>query len=65
MQQWWLVLFPMGAAAGGYLARRWIEGRRRSEALKRKLQALTLYQGMKRQGVTLDDLENLERQARD
>lgn len=65
MQQWWWAFAPILAAVLGYVARRWIERRRRAEGLKRKLQALALYQGMSKQGVTFDDLARIERRAGD
>ena len=63
MQQWWLASVPFAMGAVGYLARRWIEQRRRGEGLKRKRQALALFQGMKRAGLSLDDLDEIERDA--
>lgn len=63
MQQWWLAVAPLAVGAAGYLARRWIERRRRSEGLKRKLQALALHIGMHREGLTIHDLERIEREA--
>lgn len=65
MQQWWWPLMPMALTAVGYVATRLIEGRRQSERLKRKLDALALHRGMKKQGVTLEELSHLERQASD
>jgi hypothetical protein len=47
----------------GYLARRFLERRHRAEALKRKLQALALHQGMKRGGLSMQDIEQIEREA--
>lgn len=61
MENWWWATLPIIVTALGYLARRWIERRRRGEALKRKLQAL--HQGMVRAGVNLADLERIEREA--
>lgn len=63
MQQWWWSVVPIAVGAVGFLARRWIERRRRSEGLKRKLQALALHVGLRREGLTLDDLRSLERKA--
>lgn len=63
MQQWWWSLAPVGLGAVGFLLKRWIEGRRRSEGLKRKLQALALHAGLRREGLTMDDLATLERKA--
>lgn len=63
MQNWWMVLLAPGLAAAGYLARRLIEGRRRSETLRRRLQALALLNGMKRSGHTLRDLDRLSDDA--
>lgn len=61
MQDWWVIPVPIVAAGFGYWIRRIVEGRRRSEALKRKLQALALYQGMARARVSMRDLERIER----
>jgi hypothetical protein len=63
MENWWWTILPIVLAGLGYLAKRWIERRRRSEALRRKLQALALHQGMVRAGVNLSDLERIEREA--
>jgi hypothetical protein len=63
MQQWWWSVVPMGVLAVGYAVRRCIERRRRSEGLKRKLQALALYVGLKRAGLTIEDLSTLEHEA--
>ncbi len=65
MQQWWLALAPVIVGGVGYLARRWFERRRRSEGLKQKLQALALHAGLRREGLTLEDLRKLERKAAD
>jgi hypothetical protein len=65
MQQWWWAAVPLAVGAMGYLARRWIERRRRAEGLNRKLQALALHVGLRREGLTLDDLDQLERRAGD
>lgn len=59
MQQWLIALVSPALAAAGYLGRRWLEGRRRSEVLKRRLQALALHQGMERTGLSLKDLDQL------
>lgn len=63
-QELWLTL-PLVAGAIGYLCRRWMERRKRSEGLKRKLQALALHAGLKRSGLTMQNLERLERDASD
>ena len=63
MQQWWLALVPLGAAAIGYFVRRRIERKFRSEAVMRRLQALALLRGMRRERVTLADLDRVERDA--
>ena len=63
MQQWWWALVALAVLGAGYVLRRWIERRRRMEGLSRKLRALALYQGMKREGVSLDDLDRIEREA--
>jgi hypothetical protein len=63
MQQWWWAAIPIMAGGVGYLVRRFLERRRRAEALKRKLQALALHQGMKREGLSMQDLEQVEREA--
>ena len=55
----WMVVAGPVLAGMGYLLRRWIEGRRRGETLKRRLQALALLQGMRRTGLTLSDLDRL------
>lgn len=65
MQQWWFSLAPMALMAIGYVFARFIERRPQSEGLKRKLDALALHRGMKKQGVTLVELSNLERRASD
>jgi len=65
MQQWWIGLAAGAATAVGYIIRRWIEKRGRSEGLRRRLQALSLLQGMKREGVSMKDLERIEREAAD
>ena len=63
MQQVWLAIVAVIAPAIGYIVKRWIERRRRSEALKRRLQALALHQGLKREGLSMSDLDRIERQA--
>ncbi len=63
MEQWWLALVPIVAAAAGYLARRLIEGKPREEALVRRLRALSLLRGMRRERLTLEDLDRVERDA--
>lgn len=63
MQQWWIGVATLATAALGYLLRRWIERRSRSEGLSRRLKALALMRGMKREGVSMDDLERIEREA--
>lgn len=50
-------------AAVSYIAKRWIERRDRSEGLSRRLKALTLLREMKREGVSMGDLERIERDA--
>jgi hypothetical protein len=57
MQQCWWATIPIIAGGLGYLARRFLE------ALKRKLQALALHQRMKREGLSMLDLEQIEREA--
>lgn len=42
MQGWWMVVVGPALAGMGYLVRRLLEGRRRGETLKRRLQALAL-----------------------
>lgn len=59
MHQWWMAAAVPIVGALGYLIRRWIEGRARSELLKRRLQALALHQGMERSGLSLGDLDKL------
>lgn len=63
MQQWWWPIISLAVAGAGYVIRRLFERRRRSEALKRKLQALGLHIGMRREGLTLEDLDRLEHKA--
>ena len=63
MQDGWLVAATAGLGVIGYLIKRWIEGRRRGEGLKRKLQALALHQGMEKAGLSLADLDAIERDA--
>jgi hypothetical protein len=46
-------------ASVGYLVRRIIERRRRGETLKRRLQALALWQGLQRTGLSARDLDRL------
>lgn len=65
MQQWWWTVVPLVVGAAGYVARRWVERRKKSEGLKRKLQALALHIGLRREGLTLEDLRRLERDADD
>lgn len=59
MQGWWMVVVGPALAGMGYLVRRLLEGRRRGETLKRRLQALALLQGMRRTGLTLRELDRL------
>ena len=59
MQQWLIAAVAPALAGFGYLIRRWMEGRRRGEVLKRRLQALKLWKGMKRTGLTMQDLDRL------
>jgi len=59
MQSWWIAAAGRVLAGLAYFARRVIEGRRRWETLKRRLQALALVRGMRRAGVTIDELEQL------
>lgn len=42
MHNWWLAAVPIIAGGVGYLARRWLEEGRKAEALRRRLDALTL-----------------------
>ncbi|WP_423066134.1 hypothetical protein [Devosia sp. CN2-171] len=65
MQQWWWAMVPMVAASIGYVIRRAFEKRRRSEGLKRRLQALALHQGLKRAGLSMSDLDKVEKSAAD
>ncbi len=60
MQQWWLALVPIAAAAIGYVGRRHIERKSRTEVLIRRLQALASLRGMRREWVTLADLDRVE-----
>lgn len=59
MQSWWIAALAPVLAGLGYLVRRAIEGRRRDETLKRRLQALARWQGMKRAGLSLEELDQL------
>ena len=59
MQSWWIAALAPVLAGLGYLVRRGIEGRRRDETLKRRLQALARWQGMKRAGLSLEELDQL------
>ena len=59
MQAWWIAMVAPLMAGAGYLLRRLIEGRRRGETLKRRLQTLALFQGMRRTGLTLRELDQL------
>ena len=63
MQEWMLIVAPVALAGAGYLLRRWLERRRASEALKQRLQTLSLYQGLQRTGLTLNDLDRIQREA--
>lgn len=63
MWDWLVVAFPMVIAAAGYVLKRWIERRGRSERLKRRLQALALHKGLKREGLSIEDLDRLEDKA--
>lgn len=63
MQQWWIGAATAVAAALGYLAKRWLERRRRSEGLSRRLQALALLRSMKREGISMKELDQIERDA--
>lgn len=63
MHNWWLAAVPIIAGGVGYLARRWLEKGRKAEALRRRLDALTLLRGMRRERVTFEDLEDVEREA--
>ena len=58
-----LVAMPLAIGAVGYLLRRWLERRAKNEALRRKLQTLSLYQGMKRTGLSVAELDQLEREV--
>ena len=51
------------ACCSGLVLRRWLERRRRSEGLRLKLQALALHQGLRRAGLSLEDLERIEDRA--
>jgi len=56
----WIFATVAPVLAGlGYLVRRALEGRRQGETLKRRLQALALWQGMKRTGLSVRDLDQL------
>lgn len=59
MEQWWVAAVVPVLAGLGYLLRRLIEGKRRGETLRRRLQALALFNGMRRSGLTLRDLDEL------
>ena len=63
MQDWMLIVAPLALGSVGYLLRRWLERRRASEALKQRLQTLSLYQGLQRTGLSLDDLDRIQRRA--
>ena len=52
-------------ASTGYVLRRALEKRRRSEGLRRRLQALGLHQGLKRAGLSMSDLDKVEESAAD
>ena len=62
MQQWVIAALVPLIAAAGYLLRRLIEGRRKGETLRRRLQALALHKGMKQTGLTVRDLDQLGEQ---
>jgi hypothetical protein len=49
--------------SAGYLLRRWLEHRAESEALKRMLLTVSLHQSMRRAGVSIADLDRLEREV--
>lgn len=58
--QGWIVAAVAPLLAGlGYLIRRALEGRRRGETLKRRLQAMALWRGLERTGLTVRDLDRL------
>ena len=59
MQSWWIAAVAPLLAGLGYLVRRIIERRRRGETLKRRLQALALWQGLQRTGLSVRDLDQL------
>lgn len=63
MDQWWLALVPIAAAGFGYLAKRHVERSSRAEALRRRLQALALLRGLRREQATIADLDQIERDA--
>ena len=63
MQQWWIGAATAVVAALGYLAKRWLERRGRAEGLNCRLQALALIRGMKREGISMKELEQVERDA--
>jgi hypothetical protein len=63
MEQWWLAILPMAGAALGYIAKRSIERGARSEAIKRRLGALALLRGLRREQITMADLDQVERDA--
>lgn len=63
MQEWHLSLMAIVAGAAGYILRRLIERRGRSEGLKRRLQAVALLRAMRRERVTMEELETVEQEA--
>lgn len=63
MQQWWVEIVPIAAAAIGYFAKRHVERRARAEALTRRLQALVLLRELRREKATVADLDQIERDA--
>jgi len=59
MQQWWLAAVGALIGGAGYVLRRLIEGSKRKEVLKQRLQALALLRGMRQTGASLRDLDRL------
>lgn len=57
MQQWFLAIFGVVAAGAGHLFKRWLQRDPRSERMKLRLEALTLLSGLRRERLSLRELD--------
>lgn len=65
MQQWLLAIFGVAAAGVGHLLKRWLDRDAAAEKLNRRLRALDLLRGLRRERLSLRELDHFIEQAND